>query len=102
MLKNPETCDQFKLRIAKEIAEYNKYPNRYGLPNTHYKEYYYPYDWIGFKKYQLVDRLRNHVVNLLQQNGYRLIGGKPWYVMLQWVENSDQYLNNGCQDFVRI
>nr|CAG8595270.1 12373_t:CDS:2 [Entrophospora candida] len=58
--------------------------------------------WAESKKSLLTYRLYDYVVNLLQQNGYRLIGGRSWYVMLQWVENPDQYLNNGCRDFVRI
>ena len=52
--------------------------------------------WAESKKSLLTYRLYDYVVNLLQQNGYRLIGGRSWYVMLQWVENPDQYLNNGC------
>ncbi|CAG8536415.1 13913_t:CDS:2, partial [Gigaspora margarita] len=55
--------------------------------------------WAESKKSLLTYRLYDYVVNLLQQNGYRLIGGRSWYVMLQWVENPEQYLNNGCQDF---
>ena len=54
--------------------------------------------WAESKKSLLTYRLYDYVVNLLQQNGYRLIGGRSWYVMLQWVEN----LNNGCRDFARI
>ena len=101
-MKNSMTRQQFDLRLAKEIAEYNKYPNRYGLPEREYKKYYYPFDWIGSKKNQFRDRLRNHVINLLQQNGYRIINGRQWFEMLKWSQNPDQYLNNGCRDIVRI
>ncbi|CAG8826128.1 28887_t:CDS:1, partial [Gigaspora margarita] len=58
--------------------------------------------WAESKKNLLTYRLYNYVVNLLQQNGYRLIGSRSWYVILRWVENPDQYLNNGCRDFARI
>ncbi|CAG8835116.1 41655_t:CDS:1, partial [Gigaspora margarita] len=58
--------------------------------------------WAESKKSLLTYRLYDYVVTLLQQNGYKLIGSRSWYVMLRWVENSDQYLNNGYQDFVKI
>ncbi|RHZ47850.1 hypothetical protein Glove_566g47 [Diversispora epigaea] len=63
-LKNPVTRQQFDLRLAKEIAEYNKYPGRYMIPDRYYKEYYIPYNWIGSKKSQLQERFRKRLLEI--------------------------------------
>ncbi|RHZ63523.1 hypothetical protein Glove_329g26 [Diversispora epigaea] len=63
-LKNPVTRQQFDLRLVKEIAEYNKYPGRYMIPNRYYKEYYISYDWIGSKKSQLQERFRKRLLEI--------------------------------------
>ncbi|RHZ82013.1 hypothetical protein Glove_115g105 [Diversispora epigaea] len=65
------------------------HPNDYGL-------------WAKYKKELLNFRLRHYVKELLQQHGYRIINGKPWYIMVKWIENPDHYLNKDYPDLIRI
>ncbi|RHZ75573.1 hypothetical protein Glove_212g74 [Diversispora epigaea] len=63
-LKNPETQQQFDLRVAKRIAEYNKYPGQYPLPDRYYNKRIIPYDWIGSIKNQLRDRFQKRLLEI--------------------------------------
>ncbi|CAG8581846.1 887_t:CDS:1, partial [Ambispora gerdemannii] len=104
-VKNSQTRDQFNQWRYERIAMYKRCNNPEMFSffhNSKYEEYYIPYDWIGRKKNQLRGRLYNHVLNLLGQQGYRVINSKQWYVMLKWIQNPELYINNKYPPFTRI
>ncbi|RIB18310.1 hypothetical protein C2G38_2245851 [Gigaspora rosea] len=81
--------------LAKDVPAYAR-----NLPEMFY--YYSPKSWADAKKYQLQKRLYNHVLNLLGQQGYRVINSKQWYVMLKWIQNPELYIDNKYPPFIRI
>ncbi|CAG8680579.1 7034_t:CDS:1, partial [Ambispora gerdemannii] len=55
-----------RMILAKDVPAYAR-----NLLEIFYR--YSPKSWADAKKYQLRDRLYNHVLNLLGQQGYRVI-----------------------------
>ncbi|CAJ0920890.1 13403_t:CDS:2 [Entrophospora sp. SA101] len=105
-VKNLQTRDQFNLWRNNIITMYKKEKNFDMLfiyqKGYEYEEYYIPGDWISFKKHQLQQRLSNHLKELLKEQGYRVVCGRSWYVMVKWIENPDYYANLTYPNIVRI
>ncbi|CAJ0868250.1 18784_t:CDS:2 [Entrophospora sp. SA101] len=105
-VKNLQTRDQFNLWRNNIITMYKKEKNFDMLylyqRGYEYEEYYIPGDWISFKKHQLQQRLSNHLKELLKEQGYRVVCGRSWYVMVKWIENPDYYANLTYPNIVRI
>ncbi|CAJ0863870.1 11123_t:CDS:2 [Entrophospora sp. SA101] len=81
--------------LVKDVPPYAR-----NLPEMFYR--YSPKSWADAKKYQLQVRLSNHVLNLLRQQGYRVIYNRQWYVMLKWIQNPELYIDNKYPPFIRI
>ncbi|CAJ0851421.1 12406_t:CDS:2, partial [Entrophospora sp. SA101] len=86
--KNAQTRDQFNLWKAEQIEMYRKCNSdmiRLFLDRK-YEEYYIPYDWI----------------ELLRQQGYRVVIYGNWHEILEWTQNPEYYANLTYPDIVRI